>query len=214
MQTAMSSRGAASFHSNLSTTMDILLGITTKDAVIVVTSRAAVRGISVLKANDDKTRVLTPRTLAAYTGEAGDTVQFTEYIQANVQLHSMRNGVDMSPQAVGSYVRNELATSLRSRNPYQVNLLIAGFDAATNTPLLYWVDYLAALASLPYAAHGYAAYYTVGLMDKLYRKDLTVAEGLEIMSKCVAELRTRLPVDFKGVQVKIVDKDGVREVDL
>ena len=30
---------------------------------------------------------------------------------------------------------------------------------------------------------------------------------------CTEELRRRLPIDFKGVTVKVVDKDGVREVD-
>ncbi|KAH6653694.1 proteasome component C11 [Verticillium dahliae] len=35
----------------------------------------------------------------AFSGEAGDTVQFAEYIQANAQLYSMRNETDLSPSA-------------------------------------------------------------------------------------------------------------------
>lgn len=85
-------------------------------------------------------------------------MQFAEYIQANVQLYSMRNDTELSPPAVGSYVRGELARSLRSRTPYTVNLLLGGVDAITETPSLYWVDYLASLAQVPYAAHGYAQY--------------------------------------------------------
>lgn len=53
--------------------MDVILGITTEKEVIVITSRAAVRGVSILKTDDDKTRVVAPHTLLAYTGEAGDT---------------------------------------------------------------------------------------------------------------------------------------------
>jgi len=89
---------------------------------------------------------------------ASNTVQFAEYIQANVQLYTMRNGTELSPAAVGSFVRGELARSLRSRNPYTVNLLLGGVDPITHEPSLYWVDYLASLASVPYAAHGYAQY--------------------------------------------------------
>jgi 20S proteasome subunit beta 4 len=85
-------------------------------------------------------------------------VQFAEYIQANVQLYSMRNDTELSPAAVGNFVRGELAKALRSRNPYTVNLLLGGVDSITNTPNLYWVDYLASLAQVPYAAHGYAQY--------------------------------------------------------
>lgn len=70
----------------------------------------------------------------------------------------MRNDTELSPAAVGNFVRGELARALRSRNPYTVNLLLGGVDAITNTPSLYWVDYLASLAQVPYAAHGYAQY--------------------------------------------------------
>lgn len=85
-------------------------------------------------------------------------VQFAEYIQANAQLYSMRNEADLSPSALAHFVRGELASSLRSRKPYNVNLLLGGVDPITHKPSLYWLDYLASLASLPYAAHGYAQY--------------------------------------------------------
>ena len=70
----------------------------------------------------------------------------------------MRNGVDLAPSALANFVRQELASSLRSRKPYNVNLLLGGVDPITGKPSLYWLDYLASLAPLPYAAHGYAQY--------------------------------------------------------
>jgi 20S proteasome subunit beta 4 len=83
-------------------------------------------------------------------------VQFAEYIQANVQLYSMRNGSSLGPSAVSAFVRSEVAKALRSRKPYNVNLLLGGVDPITEKPSLYWIDYLAASARVPYAAHGYA----------------------------------------------------------
>ena len=75
-----------------------------------------------------------------------------------MQLYSMRNATSLGPSAVSSFVRGEVARALRSRKPYQVNLLLGGVDPITNEPSLYWIDYLAALAKVPYAAHGYAQY--------------------------------------------------------
>ncbi|CAK7895829.1 proteasome subunit beta type-4 [[Candida] anglica] len=194
--------------------MDIILGIRVSDGTIIATSKAATRGISILKANDDKTRQLNTHNLVAYTGESGDTVQFAEYIQANIQLHTMReNDVELSPRAVASFVRNQLATSLRSRKPYQVNVLIAGYDVKTDTPTLNWIDYLGTQTELPYGAHGYAAFYCSSLLDRHYRKDMKIAEGLELLQACLKELETRMPIDFKGCYVKIVDKNGIREVE-
>lgn len=44
-------------------------------------------------------------------------VQFAEYIEANVQLYGMRSNCTqaLSPASVSSFVRTELARSLRSR---------------------------------------------------------------------------------------------------
>ena len=116
------------------------------------------RGVTILKTTDDKTRTLNKHTLLAFSGEPGDTIQFAEYIQANVQLYSMRNETDLGPSAVANFVRGELARSLRSRKPYHVNLLLGGVDPVTKKPSLYWLDYLASCVNVPYAAHGYAQY--------------------------------------------------------
>ena len=53
--------------------MEVLLGITGKDFTIVASSKAAMRGVTILKATDDKTRDLNKHNLMAYSGEAGDT---------------------------------------------------------------------------------------------------------------------------------------------
>ncbi len=193
--------------------MDIVLGIRVQDGTIIATSKAFTRGISILKDSDDKTRRLNSHNLVAFTGESGDTVQFTEYVQANIQLHTMReNDLELSPKAVASFVRNQLATLIRSRKPYQVNVLLAGYDVKTDTPTLNWIDYLGTQAELPYGAHGYAAFYCSSLLDRHYRKEMKVEEGLELLDACLKELTTRMPIDFKGCYVKVVDKNGIREV--
>lgn len=70
----------------------------------------------------------------------------------------MRNNMELSPAATANFVRGELASALRSRKPYTVNLLLGGYDTIADKPTLYWIDYLASQAPLPYAAHGYAQY--------------------------------------------------------
>ncbi|KAF2757069.1 putative proteasome subunit beta type-2 [Pseudovirgaria hyperparasitica] len=191
--------------------MEVLLGITGKDFTIIAASKGAMRGVTILKATDDKTRELNKRTLMAYSGEAGDTVQFAEYIQANIQLYSMRNGMHLSPAATAEFVRGELARALRSRHPYTVNLLLGGYDDISDRPTLYWCDYLASLAPLPYAAHGYAQYYCLSILDKHHHPDIDFAKGMQILRMCTDELKRRMPIDFKGMTVKVIAKDGIRE---
>ncbi|KAI1038520.1 hypothetical protein LB503_011274 [Fusarium chuoi] len=179
--------------------MEVLLGITGKDFTIIAASKAAMRGATILKASDDKTRALNKHTLLAFSGEAGDTVQFAEYIQRNAQLYSMRNESDLSPSGLAHFVRGELATSLRSRKPYNVNLLMGGVDPITGKPSLYWLDYL--------------AYYCLSILDKHHHPDITLHQGIKILTMCTDELKRRLPIDFKGMVVKAVKADGIVDIE-
>ncbi|KAH0600254.1 hypothetical protein MHUMG1_01250 [Metarhizium humberi] len=191
---------------------EVLLGITGKDFTIIAASKAAMRGATILKADDDKTRALNKHTLMAFSGEAGDTVQFAEYIQRNAQLYSMRNETDLSPSGLAHFVRGELATSLRSRHPYNVNLLMGGVNPITGKPHLYWLDYLASLAEVPYAAHGYAQYYCLSILDKHHHPDITLGQGIKLLTMCTDELKRRLPIDFKGMVVKAIKADGIVDI--
>jgi 20S proteasome subunit beta 4 len=170
-------------------------------------------------------------------------VQFAEYVQRNAQLYSMRNETELSPSGLAHFVRSELASSLRSRKPYNVNLLMGGVDPVTGKPSLYWLDYLASLAEVPYAAHGYAQYvclysspllaitfdarnmlwltfilpcryYCLSILDKHHHPDITLAQGMKLLQMCTDELKRRLPIDFKGVVVKAIKADGIIDIEV
>lgn len=192
--------------------MDIVLGIRLKDATLIATSKAFTRGISILKDSDDKTLNLNKKNVIAITGESGDTINFAEYIKGNVQLKGLREGHEMESDEIASFVRHELARSLRSRSPYQVNLLVAGVNDK-DEGFLSMIDYIGTRCDLPYAAHGYAAFYTMSLLDHHYREDISLDDGLKLLKLCEEELNKRMPMDFKGLNVKIVDKEGIKVID-
>ncbi|MGH0174022.1 UNVERIFIED_CONTAM: hypothetical protein FKN15_075340 [Acipenser sinensis] len=135
----------------------------------------------------DKMFKLSEKILMLCVGEAGDTVQFAEYIQKNVQLYKMRNGYELSPAAAANFTRKNLADYLRSRTPYHVNLLLAGYDEQAG-PALYYMDYMSALAKAPFAAHGYGAFLTLSILDRYYKPDLTRDEAVELLKKCLEEV--------------------------
>uniref|UniRef100_A0A8C5LKI0 Proteasome subunit beta n=1 Tax=Leptobrachium leishanense TaxID=445787 RepID=A0A8C5LKI0_9ANUR len=168
--------------------MEYLIGIQGSDYVLVAADTVCANSIIQMKHDVDKMFKMSEKILLLCVGEAGDTVQFAEYIQKNVQLYKMRNGYELSPTAAANFTRKNLADYLRSRTPYHVNLLLAGYDEHDG-PSLYYMDYLAALAKAPFAAHGYGAYLTLSILDRYYKPDLTREEALELLKKCVAEVR-------------------------
>lgn len=93
-------------------------------------------------------------------------------------------------------------------------MLLGGFDVKTNTPQLFWVDYLGAMASLPYGAQGYGAYFCTSLMDRYHYADMDLEEAKELMRRCIQELKTRFIVNLPKFMVKVVDKDGIKDIEL
>ncbi|XP_062301791.1 proteasome subunit beta type-2 isoform X2 [Osmerus eperlanus] len=155
---------------------------------------------------------LSEKILLLCVGEAGDTVQFAEYIQKNVQLYKMRNGYELSPSAAANFTRKNLADYLRSRTPYHVNLLLAGYDESDG-PGLFYMDHLSALAKAPFAAHGYGAFLTLSILDRYYRPELTREEAVDLLKKCVEELNKRFILNLPSFSVRLIDKEGIHDLE-
>ncbi|KAL4429629.1 hypothetical protein ABPG77_008678 [Micractinium sp. CCAP 211/92] len=190
--------------------MDFLCGLRGRDFVMVCSDTSAVQSIVTMKQDEDKLVPVDSHRLFAISGEAGDRVNFSEYIIANVRLYALRNGTQLTTKAVANYTRSELATALR-KSPYQTNLLMAGYDEGSG-PALYWCDYLATLHHMNICGTGYGSYFVLSMWDKLWHADLTQDEALEMMRKAVAEVRARLVVAPPKYLVKVVDRDGIRTV--
>ncbi|KAJ8294320.1 putative proteasome subunit beta type-4 [Rhodotorula toruloides] len=194
--------------------MEVSFGITGKDYVLFASDTSAARSIVRMKADEDKQRVLGKHLVMAYSGEPGDTIQFAEYIERNLRLYQIRNHIPLRPPSAASWVRTQLASSLRSRKPYSVNLLLGGYDPTSSTPSLYWIDYLGTLATVPYAAHGYGAYFSLSTMDRWHDPEGDLEAGLELLRKCIKELEVRFIVNLGGWTIRVADKDGVRQINL
>jgi 20S proteasome subunit beta 4 len=151
--------------------------------------------------------------MVAVAGPQADCTAFIEYIQKNIALTEFKTNLKLSTAAATSFIRKELAKALR-KNPYQVNMLIGGWDKETSEGSLYFMDYLASAAKTDYGAQGYAGYFLLSTMDRYYKKDMSVDEAISLAKVCIAELRTRFLLNQQNFRMKIADKDGVREIEL
>ncbi|KAK2582050.1 hypothetical protein KPH14_002755 [Odynerus spinipes] len=191
--------------------MECLIGIQFKDFVLIAADMTNSQSIMVMKSDEEKIHKMSDKLVMAVSGESGDTTQFSEYIGKNIQLYKMRNGYELSPQAATAFTRRNLADYLRSRTPYNVNLLMAGYDDHIG-PQLYFIDYLASCVKVPYAAHGYGGFFSLSILDRYHSLDMSEEEGYELMKKCVREIHKRLIVNLPNFKVQKVSKDGVKNM--
>ncbi|KAF9622587.1 hypothetical protein IFM89_032486 [Coptis chinensis] len=189
--------------------MECVFGLVGKGFALVVADTSAVNSILVHKSNEDKIMVLDSHKLLGASGESGDRAQFTEFVQKNVALYQFRNGIPLTTSATANFTRGELAKALR-KSPYSVNILLAGYDEETG-PSLYYIDYIATCHKIEKGAFGYGSYFSLAMMDRHYHSGMSVEEAVDLVDKCILEIRTRLVVAPPNFVIKIVDKDGARE---
>ncbi|KEP64434.1 UNVERIFIED_CONTAM: proteasome subunit beta type 2, putative [Hammondia hammondi] len=191
--------------------METVIGIRGRDFALVACDRYANSSILRMKDDEDKLLLVDDDKVMGFAGQIGDRLQFGEYIQKNIHLYRFRNNKKLGCAAAANFTRQQLAHYLR-RSPYHVDIMLAGYDEMG--PHLYWMDYLASMASVNKAAHGYAAYFLGGLLDRYYHPELTEEDALKIIEMCKKELMTRFIVSQASFRVKIATKDGIRTLDI
>jgi 20S proteasome subunit beta 4 len=89
------------------------------------------------------------------------------------------------------------------------NLILGGYDQGEG-PSLYYIDYLGSLHMMKYTAQGYAAYFVLSTLDRLYRPNMNLEEALEVLRACLDEMGRRFLLKQRHFMVKIADERGVR----
>ncbi len=190
--------------------MDCIFAVQGKDYILLAGDRASVsNSIIKLQDTDHKLFKLTDNQVIACVGEAYDKKDFPKYIKANMELYFFQNGQRLTTEEAAAYIRNQFAEGIRS-SPYQCNCLLAGFDE--DGPKLYWLDYLGSYAKLLKAAHGYGAYFLYGLMDNFYKKNMSLADGEDIIKKCINELKTRFSINMVDFDVFKITKNEIEDI--
>ncbi|KXJ29047.1 proteasome subunit beta type-2 [Exaiptasia diaphana] len=190
--------------------MEFMVGIQGDGFVLVASDSSSGRSIVRMKEDYDKMTQLSSKLLMLVSGESGDTTQFAEYIEKNVQLYKMRNGYELTPHAASNFTRRTLAEYLRSSTPFMVNLLIAGYG--DQGPELYHMDYLAAMAKVPFGAHGYGSFFALSVMDRFYKPNINREEAMDLLKKVISEVQKRFIVSLPNFAVRVVDKDGIHDI--
>ncbi|CAL5395433.1 unnamed protein product [Camellia sinensis] len=134
------------------------------------------------------------------------------HILFSLQLASGFGQVCLALYGVLQAFKTHILACLKAQcvSPYSVNIILAGYDKETG-PSLYYIDYIATLHKVDKAAFGYGSYFSLSMMDRHYRPDMSLDEAIDLVDKCIMEIRSRLVIAPPNFVIKIVDQDGARE---
>eukprot|EP00917_Polyrhabdina_sp_WS-2016_P029498 GHVP01062888.1.p1 GENE.GHVP01062888.1~~GHVP01062888.1.p1 ORF type:complete len:194 (+),score=26.71 GHVP01062888.1:632-1213(+) len=187
--------------------MDTLIGISGKGFSIIAANRNMTRSALIMTNSHER---IADIGIDKFIGASGDSDMLVRELKSEIYLEEQMADLTMKTDAVASFLRNKIANSLRTRNPYQSNILIAGKDRDDYS--LYWIDHLATTHKVPYAVHGHAAHFCTSIFDRNYKEDINVSEGIELIKKCIEEIKTRLLISQGEFSVRIVSSNGSERI--
>eukprot|EP00612_Vaucheria_litorea_P004320 CAMPEP_0171468676 /NCGR_PEP_ID=MMETSP0945-20130129/10765_1 /TAXON_ID=109269 /ORGANISM="Vaucheria litorea, Strain CCMP2940" /LENGTH=188 /DNA_ID=CAMNT_0011997543 /DNA_START=102 /DNA_END=665 /DNA_ORIENTATION=+ len=187
--------------------MDVVIGLTGKDYVMCVADMSSNRSIFTLKRDEEKIAMVDEHKFLAAGGDQASRSTFVDYVSKNFALGALRTGLELSTHAAANFIRNELARAIRSRGgPHQANSLLGGVDE--DGASLYHLDYLGSLEKVDFGAQGYCSYFSLALMDRHWKKNMTLEEGKELINLCIEQLKTRFIINNPRYRLIAVGKDG------
>ncbi|EED92273.1 predicted protein, partial [Thalassiosira pseudonana CCMP1335] len=129
-------------------------------------------------------------------------------------LDSISSPAGLDTEAVAYLARSEIASSLRSRQPIQLCLLVGGMVRNPFLmPRLYWLDQYGSIQNLKYGAHGFGSNFALSVLDQRFRSNLSRKEAMELIRECFEQLRQRYVINSpQPPRIKCIDAFGVKEL--
>ncbi len=192
-----------------------ILGIVCKDGVVMAGDRQTTAGSIVFNKNSKKVRQLNDYLVISGTGSVSDIQRIEKIIPAELRLKQLRSKSRPSVKQSASFLANFSFSNIRqpSMIPAMAGFLLAGFDEDGSTEL-YTITPDGAIVKIDdYDANfGSGMPYVLGLLERQYKKDLTVKEGVELAKEALKSSTQRDTGSGYGIDIFTITKEGVKKV--
>jgi proteasome beta subunit len=193
-----------------------ILGIVCKDGVVMAADRQVTGGYSiVMHKNFEKVQKVNDYLVISGCGVASDMQRVVKLLVAELKLKELRSRSRPTIKQAASLLSSMSYHGIRqpSMIPQQAAFLIAGFNEdgsielfstgvdGTNYPIK---DYDASVGSgMPYV---------LGLLERQYKKGMTVKEGVELAKEALKSSTQRDVGSGYGIDVFTITKEGIKKV--
>ncbi|MFA5887630.1 MAG: proteasome subunit beta [Candidatus Nanoarchaeia archaeon] len=189
------------------------VGIVCKDGIILAADRRASAGYFVADKKAEKIQKISDYMAITTAGLVSDTQLFTRIIRAQLKLLKIRKGKEPSVEEASNLLASLAYVNIRrpSMVPGIVGFLLGGMDKTGFGLYEIGVDGSTSKAE-DYKTDGSGSYVAVGVLETLYKKDMTIQEGVELAVKCISAAMQRDIATGNGLDVITITKDGVKSV--
>lgn len=193
-----------------------VVGIVCKDGIVMAADRQVTGGGSiVLNKNFRKVTQINDYLVVSWTGGVADAVMLNKLIAAELKLKELKSKKRPAIKEAANLVAMITFRNIRqpSMIPSIVGTLIGGFNEDGTTEL-----YSIEPAGSAYKVEDYDANfgsgmpYILGLLERLYKKEITINEAVKLAIEALKSSTQRDLGSGFGIDVFTITADGIKQV--
>jgi len=193
---------------DLKKTGTTILGMVCKEGVVIASERRATTGTLIAHKSTRKVYKIDEHLGLATAGLVGDLQVLARYLSAEVNLYRLKRDRHIPIKGAATLLSNIL--NQRKFYPYYVQLILGGWDSEGGH--IYSLD--AAGGAIPdkYSSGGSGSPYVYGVLEDLYKDDLSVDEGVDIATRAVNAAMQRDSASGNGIDIAVITEKEFRMI--
>ncbi|MBR9705019.1 hypothetical protein GOV12_06420 [Candidatus Pacearchaeota archaeon] len=192
-----------------------IVGIVCKDGVVMASDRRATAGNIIMSKNTQKAVKINDYLVVSGTGNASDIEMQKKVISAQLRLKELKTKKRPSIKEAANLIG--MITYQNIRNPSMipsiVGTLVAGVNKDGSVELYSIEPAGTAFKVEDYDANfGSGMPYVLGLLEREYKKDITLDKGVDLATESVKSSTSRDTGSGNGIDVFTLSKKGITHV--
>ncbi len=192
-----------------------IVGIICKDGVVMASDRQSTAGNIIMDKGSEKIILVNNYLAIASTGMVSDIQRAIKYTAAELKLKELRSRSRPSVKQGANLLASIIYQSIRQPAMLQfiVGSIVGGFNEDGSTEL-YTIDPSGGLKRIKdYDANfGSGMPFVLGLLERQYRKDMSIEEGIKLAIETIKSSTQRDTGSGFGIDVYSITKDGIKRV--
>ena len=186
------------------------VGIVCKDGIVLAAEKKATMGYLVATKDDIKIVEIMPHIAMTQAGMVGDVQALTRYLIAESKLYELRTRKRIPVKVAASLLSNILYGGRWSYLPYQVQLILAGFDETGPNLFILHPDG-SSLEEKRYFSTGSGSPMAFGVLETLFKEGFSIDECKKVAARAVrAAVERDIASGGRGIDIAVIDKDGFK----
>jgi len=192
-----------------------IVGIVCKDGIVMAADRRATAGNMIVAKNTQKVVQVNDYLVASGTGMASDIDMMQKLVKAELKLKELRSRTKPTVKEGANLVGMLAYSHIRQFTtiPFIAGILVAGVNE-NGTTELYTIEPAGTVMKVEdYDANfGSGMPFMLGLLERQYKKDMAVKEGVQLAVECIKSSTQRDTGSGNAIDVFTITKQGIQHV--